>query len=114
MICDFSGRCRVLTGYYDGALHIGFTRILDFSEYGLVPPAGTSYLDNIDQDKFYRMMNMLLKWAWPIPVITKNEDGDIPPVIMDHPRDNHPVDPLSDDHPQTEETEGGDDDWVEV
>ncbi|KAJ5886066.1 uncharacterized protein N7473_008740 [Penicillium subrubescens] len=100
LVCDFSGLCRVLTGYYDGKLHLGFTRILDFSEYHLVPPAGIPYLENIDQEKFYRMMNVLLKWAWPIAMITKNENGNIPPVIVHHP--------------EMEETDGGDNDWVKV
>jgi hypothetical protein len=87
---------------------------LDFSEYNLVPPAGIPYLKNIDQEKFYRMMNVLLKWAWPIAMITKNEDGNIPPVIVHHPRDEFPVIRLLDDHPEMGETDGGDNDWVKV
>lgn len=117
MVYDVSRRCRVLTGYYDGRLHLGLTRILDFSEYDLVPPAGIPYLENIDQEKIYRMVNMLLKWAWPIAPITKNQDGDIPPVIVHHPRDEFPVDRLLDDHlemPEMEEIDWVDDDWVKV
>ncbi|KAJ5371320.1 uncharacterized protein N7496_007412 [Penicillium cataractarum] len=103
-LSDQLGHCRILSGYYDGKLHVGLTRLLDFSEYALVPPAGMSYLESIDQDKFYQMMNMLLKWAWPVALDSTNEEKDIP-VIVDLPWN---------DHQDTEKPDESHDDWVKV
>lgn len=63
-----------------------------------------TYLESIDQDKFYRMMNMLLKWAWPVALGGTNEKKDIP-VIVDLPWN---------DHQDTEEPDESDHDWVKV
>lgn len=65
----------------------------------MVPPEGTLYLDSIDQGKFYDMMNLLLKWSWPIPVNITNDDT---PIVLDIPIDDHP------------DTEIIDDDWLLV
>ena len=81
VVFDCAGHSRIISGYYDGTLHVQFTRILDFSEYGILPPVGTSYLDSIDKEKFYQMMNLLLKWAWPIALGITNKSADIPVIV---------------------------------
>lgn len=48
-----------------GKLHVQFSKFLDFSDYAKVSPKYTPYLASIDKDKFYEMLNLLLKWAWP-------------------------------------------------
>jgi len=87
IVFDEYGNSRVLTGYFDRRLHIQFSNILDFKEYAMVPPDGAPYLDSIDKNKFYDMINMLLKWSWPIPVVITNGDT---PVILDLPTDVQP------------------------
>ncbi|KAF9252722.1 hypothetical protein DTO027I6_3153 [Penicillium roqueforti] len=69
----YSWHSRVLAGYFDGQLHVQFTRILDFKEYAVIPPEDTPYIDTIDKGKLYDMLNMLAKWSWPIPVATTKE-----------------------------------------
>ncbi|KAF3388695.1 hypothetical protein F1880_004323 [Penicillium rolfsii] len=96
---DSYGRSRVLAGYFDGQLHIQFSRILDFEEYAVEPPKGTPYIDVIDRRKFYDMLNILAKWSWPIPVANTKEND---PVILDLP---------TDDRPDTDTT---DEDWLLV
>lgn len=68
-----------------------------------------SYLESIDQDKFYRMMNTLLKWAWPIALGGSNEKEEIPEVI------DLPTNVQQDtEEPDEEEPDGSNDDWVKV
>ncbi|KAJ5175318.1 uncharacterized protein N7482_001195 [Penicillium canariense] len=95
IVFDEYGHSRVLTGYYEGQLCIQFTDIFDFKEYADVPPHGTPYLDSIDKDKFYKMMNILLKWSWPIPVLTKFREDST--VVLDLPIHNHPNTQVVDD-----------------
>lgn len=99
IIFDEYGDSRVLAGYFDGQLHVQFTRILDFKEYAVIPPENTPYIDTIDKGKLYDMLNMLAKWSWPIPVATTKEYAA---VILDLPTDDHP------------ETDLADDDWLLV
>jgi hypothetical protein len=99
VIFDEYGHSRVLAGYFDGQLHVQFTRILDFKEYAAIPPEDTPYIDTIDKGKLYDMMNILAKWSWPIPVATTKE---YTAVILDLPTDDHP------------DTELADDDWLLV
>jgi hypothetical protein len=78
-----------------------------------------SYLESIDQDKFYQMMNTLLKWAWPIALGGSNEKEQIP-VVMDVPtndqQDTEEPDEEEPDEeePDEEEPDESDDDWVKV
>lgn len=99
IVFDKYGQTRVLIGYLDGQLHVQFTRTLDFKEYAIVPSHGTSYLDSIDKGKFYDMINILLKWSWPIPAGITNQNT---PVILDLPTDVQP------------ELEVYDDEWLLV
>lgn len=91
---DSYGHSRVLAGYFDGQLHVQFSRILDFEEYAVEPPEGTPYIDVIDRSKFYDMLNILAKWSWPIPVATTKEYA---PVILDLPTDDRPDTDLADE-----------------
>ena len=70
VVFDEYGHSRVLAGYFDGQLHIQFTRISDFKGYAVISPEDTPYLNSMDKGKFYVTVNMLAKWAWPIPVAT--------------------------------------------
>jgi hypothetical protein len=83
-----------------------------------------SYLESIDQDKFYQMMNTLLKWAWPIALGGSNEKEQIP-VVMDvptndqqdteEPDEEEPDEEEPDEEePDEEEPDESDDDWVKV
>lgn len=94
IVFDEYGHSRVLGGYFDGQLQVQFTRILDFKEYGVIPPKDKPYIDSIDVGKFYDMLNTLTKWSWPIPVATEKEYNA---VILDLPADDHPGTELADD-----------------
>lgn len=105
IIFDREGHCRVISGYYDGCLlHVQITRILDFSAYATVPPTEIPYLDSINKEKFYTMMNILLKWTWPIALGITNKTEDIP-VTVNRSRD---------DHQEGDVIKGSPDDWVLV
>jgi hypothetical protein len=94
VVFDKYGHSRVLAGYFDGQIHIQFTRVLDFEEYAAIPPEHTPYLDSINKSKLYDMMNMLAKWSWPIPVATTKEYAA---VILDLPTGDDPDTELTDD-----------------
>ncbi|OKP05968.1 hypothetical protein PENSUB_6688 [Penicillium subrubescens] len=68
-----------------------------------------SYLESIDQEKFYSMMNMLLKWAWPIALGGLNEEEEIP-VVIDLPTNVQ----QDTEEPNEEEPDENNDDWVKV
>lgn len=68
-----------------------------------------SYLESIDKDKFYRMMNTLLKWAWPIALGGSNEKEEIP--VLKDLLTNVQQDK---EEPDEEEPDEINDDWVKV
>jgi hypothetical protein len=78
IVVDWSGRCRILSGYYDGTLHVHYSRILNFQEFTARPPTGKRYLDSIDKEKYFQMMNLILKWAWPIAIGTTQGEARVP------------------------------------
>ncbi|KAJ6005425.1 hypothetical protein N7451_003369 [Penicillium sp. IBT 35674x] len=80
VVVDFTGRCRILSGYYDGTRHVHFTRILNFQEFTARPPTGKEYIDSIDKKKYFQMINLILKWTWPIAVGTTHGEARSPVI----------------------------------
>jgi len=65
-VFDNKGCARVIYAYFDGKLRVQFTQALDFAFLKNIPVSGEKVMDAIDRCKYYEMVDMLLKWAWPI------------------------------------------------
>ncbi|KAJ5166550.1 uncharacterized protein N7482_005331 [Penicillium canariense] len=67
ILMDEYGGCRIFQFSFDGKLHIQFTQVLDLGYVIAVPDWGIRYFDMIDRKDYLEKLNLLLKWAWPIP-----------------------------------------------
>ncbi|KAI2695443.1 hypothetical protein CBS147332_9372 [Penicillium roqueforti] len=66
-LMDKFGGCRMLQSYFNGKLHVQFSEILDLGHMIAVPAYRQKYFDMVDRKDFLEKLNLLLKWAWPIP-----------------------------------------------
>ncbi|KAJ5463209.1 hypothetical protein N7475_008153 [Penicillium sp. IBT 31633x] len=66
-LMDKFGGCRMFQSYFDGKLHVQFSELLDLGHTIAVPAYGEKYFDMVDRKDFLKKLNLLLKWAWPIP-----------------------------------------------
>ncbi|KAJ6149842.1 hypothetical protein N7471_001041 [Penicillium samsonianum] len=66
-LMDKFGGCRMFQSYFDGKLHVQFSELLDLGHMIAVPAYGEKYFDMVDRKDFLEKLNLLLKWAWPIP-----------------------------------------------
>lgn len=66
VLIDREGLCRILCAYFDGRLRVQYTRCLSFIEFVVEPLPRKDYVETIDLQKYYDLMDKLLKWAWPI------------------------------------------------
>lgn len=64
---DRYGKHRIFQSYFDGKFHIQFTQLLDLGHMIVVPEWGQKYFDIVDRKDYLEKLNLLLKWAWPIP-----------------------------------------------
>ncbi|OJJ45353.1 hypothetical protein ASPZODRAFT_2109743 [Penicilliopsis zonata CBS 506.65] len=77
---DPRGKARVLWAYFDGTLHVQFSRLLDFGQFAIQPPSGKRYLNCIDVRKYFEMMDILVKWAWPVIQGDTTRPFALPPI----------------------------------